>query len=277
MKAENPSLVSVCIPSYNSSGYIKETVLSVLNQTYKNIEIIICDDFSTDSTLEIIGEINDPRIRVYKNETNLGVSKNWNKCLSLATGKYCKLMGADDLLDKDFIDFQVKIFESGIFPNVSLVTSNKNIIDEAGKIVMKSKGFKSGEINGKSAIRAAIIRGRNVIGEPVSGLFKREILSKTGLYCNDNLYMIDLEFWSRILVYGSLYVLNYTGYSFRISSGSLSSSIGIKQVKLFNKFAVEIRDKKIYKLSFIDLIVSKIMSLVNGLARNFIFLFTIKK
>lgn len=270
ISSESP-LVSICIPSYNSSGYIKETVTSVLNQSYKNIEVIICDDCSSDGTLEAINIFDDPRLKIYRNEYNLGASGNWNKCLSLATGKYCKLMGADDLLNNEFIGHQVEIFESGNFPNVSLVTSHKNIIDETGKIVMNSRSLKSGEIEGISAVRAAIIRGRNIIGEPVAGLFKREILVETGLYCDDNLYMIDLEFWSRILAIGNLYVLGFNGYSFRISSGSLSSSIGIKQIILFNMFASQVRAKKIYNLSLFDLLISKIMSLVNGLARNLIF------
>ena len=90
-------LVSVCIPAYNNAEYIKDTIDSILNQTYQNIELVIVDDNSKDNTYELIQEIGDERIKLYHNDKNLGMSGNWNRCLSLCTGKYAKLVCADDI------------------------------------------------------------------------------------------------------------------------------------------------------------------------------------
>lgn len=77
-------LVSICIPAYNNEKDIKGTLESLLEQTYKNIEIVVVDDASTDSTAAIVESIKDDRIHLYRNEKNLGMAGNWNRC---GTGK----------------------------------------------------------------------------------------------------------------------------------------------------------------------------------------------
>ncbi|MBA3705767.1 MAG: glycosyltransferase family 2 protein, partial [Bacteroidetes bacterium] len=74
-------LISVCIPTYNGERYLKECLDSILSQSYTNIEIVIVDDCSKDSTIAIIEKhkASDARIRVHKNENNLGLVSNWNK------------------------------------------------------------------------------------------------------------------------------------------------------------------------------------------------------
>ena len=69
-------LVSVCIPAYNNAEYIKDTIDSILNQTYQNIELVIVDDNSKDNTYELIQGIGDERIKLYHNDKNLGMSGN---------------------------------------------------------------------------------------------------------------------------------------------------------------------------------------------------------
>ena len=71
-------LVSVCIPAYNNAGYIRETIDSILNQTYHNIELVVVDDNSKDNTLDVIRSVKDSRVKVYHNEENLGMVGNWN-------------------------------------------------------------------------------------------------------------------------------------------------------------------------------------------------------
>ena len=97
-------LVSVCIPAYNNAAYIKETIDSVLNQTYSNLELIICDDKSKDDTVQVIESIHDDRMKLYKNEKNLGMSGNWNHCLSKCRGEFIKLICADDILAKNCLE-----------------------------------------------------------------------------------------------------------------------------------------------------------------------------
>ena len=93
----NSPLISVILPTYNGEKYLAETLESVLNQTYKNLEIIITDDCSTDRTVEIVKSYNDERIKLYVNEKNLGIANNTNKALSLATGEFIMMQDHDDV------------------------------------------------------------------------------------------------------------------------------------------------------------------------------------
>jgi len=90
-------LVSVILPTYNGAKYIKETLESVINQTHKNLEIIIIDDCSTDDTVKIITSFTDTRIKFYQNETNLGIAENTNKALNYATGEFIMMQDHDDI------------------------------------------------------------------------------------------------------------------------------------------------------------------------------------
>ena len=83
-------LVSVIIPCYNASKYVEQAIRSIMNQTYKNLEIIVTDDCSTDDTFEILQNLakQDSRIKLYKNETNLKIVKTLNNMILQANGKY---------------------------------------------------------------------------------------------------------------------------------------------------------------------------------------------
>ena len=123
-------LVSVCIPCYNAEKTIEKTILSVLNQTYSNIEIIICDNKSTDHTVQIIHSISDSRLKLYKNETNIGIVLNFQKSLSYATGQYVKMLCADDIISLDCIEKQLNAFIKNKDKNISIVVSEKEVINE---------------------------------------------------------------------------------------------------------------------------------------------------
>lgn len=102
MKKKDKDLkFSICIPTYNGGLWIKETLRSILNQKFDNLEIIIVDDASTDNTLEVIKEIKDKRIKIFRNEKNLGYSLNLEECRKHAVGNIIFLMGQDDILGED--------------------------------------------------------------------------------------------------------------------------------------------------------------------------------
>ncbi len=109
-------LISVSMPAYNAEIYIAESIESVLNQNYQNFELIICDDGSTDRTLEIIKsyERKDPRIKVFSMKENIGLASVRNFISSKAQGKYVALLDSDDLSTPDRFDEQVKVLESGV-------------------------------------------------------------------------------------------------------------------------------------------------------------------
>jgi len=102
---------SICLPSYNGAGIIMETIQSILSQDYDNFELIIVDDNSKDNTEEVISKINDPRIKFYKNDVNLGYPKNLEKCRQKATGDIIYLMGQDDILAEGALSNTYKAFK----------------------------------------------------------------------------------------------------------------------------------------------------------------------
>lgn len=108
-------LVSIAIATYNHEDFIKETIESCLNQTYKNIEIIIGDDVSKDNTVNILLEYKrkySDKIKLLLNEKNLGITKNINNILKNCNGKYIALLGGDDRFLPTKIEKQVKFLEN---------------------------------------------------------------------------------------------------------------------------------------------------------------------
>jgi glycosyltransferase involved in cell wall biosynthesis len=138
VEMNNSPLVAIGVPNYNYAHYVVETLNSVANQTYPNIELIIVDDFSTDNSVEVIDHwINSYRgnitINFIKNKVNLGLTKVCNIILENAKGKYFQTLDADDLLLPGKIETQVGLLESS--QNTAVIYSNIGVIDEHGNVI----------------------------------------------------------------------------------------------------------------------------------------------
>lgn len=121
-------LVSILIPVYNRVNLVGKTIESAINQTYKNIEIIICDNYSSDGTwklLESLASI-DYRIKIYRNDSNIGPMKNWAKCLEKSNGEYIKFLWSDDTIDQDFIYKCARVLK--INPSVGFVYTRTKVM-----------------------------------------------------------------------------------------------------------------------------------------------------
>jgi glycosyltransferase involved in cell wall biosynthesis len=127
-------LISINLPCFNSEKYLKETIQSVLDQTFTDFEIIIVNDGSTDGTGNIVKEFTDSRIRYY-NQNNIGLGKTRNVQLDLSTGKYIAFIDHDDLWSPHKLEKQIKLFNDS--PDLGLVYSDCAIIDGNGNIVGK--------------------------------------------------------------------------------------------------------------------------------------------
>jgi len=153
------SNVSVCIPTYNRANYLVESVNSVLNQTYKDFELIICDDGSTDDTPTVVSQWDDSRIRYIRHTHNIGRSKNMRSGFDAAQGNYFIKFDDDDALTPEFLEKTVAVLDEE--PTVDFVCTNHWVIDKNGNRVesaTKENAAKWGKDKLKPGIIPDLIR-----------------------------------------------------------------------------------------------------------------------
>lgn len=262
------SLVSICIPVYNGASFIGKTIESVLNQSYRNIEIVILDNASTDRTKKIVAGYEDDRIRFILNPQNIGMCANWNKALVEAKGNYIKLLPADDLIYQDCIERQVEAFQKYSSENIALVCCGRDIIDSSGKVIISRRFFgANGVVPGKTGVKKIIRSGTNLLGEPGAILFRQDLLTKTGGFVDDFPYVIDLNLWVKILKYGNLYVIPESLCAFRVSPQSESVNTRHSHSHDFSGF-IKSLDANYYNLTSFDVFVSEINCFILEILRR---------
>ncbi len=217
------ALVSVCIPAYNNADYIAETIEAVLKQSYDNLELVICDDQSKDRTVEVIESFHDDRIKLYKNEKNLGMSGNWNHCLSKCQGTYIKLLCADDVIREDALEKEVAALEAN--PEAIFVSSDTRLFDLDGK----AKGWyrrykKSGLVDGKEIIRKGFFN-QNFFGAPLANTIRRSAIEAYGGFDPEFVYILDYELWVRLASHGSVYIIHEPLNYFRVRNDSNTGTV----------------------------------------------------
>ena len=127
-------LVSIAMTTYNGGKYLRKQLDSLVNQTYKNIEVIVCDDCSKDDTISILESFKDKlNLKYFINEKNLGVVKNFEKAMGLCQGEYIALCDQDDIWLPKKIEILMKRLD-----NYSLIFSDAALIDTNDKIIGKS-------------------------------------------------------------------------------------------------------------------------------------------
>lgn len=125
--------ISVCIPAYNRAHLIGATVRSVLAQNYDDYEIVVSDNCSSDDTVEVVRRFGDSRIKVFRNERNLGMYPNFNRCIERTTGEYIKFLLSDDyFVTRDALATYVRVLDA--HPEVGLVSSAYVSVNERGEL-----------------------------------------------------------------------------------------------------------------------------------------------
>ncbi len=263
-------MVSVCIPTYCGSATIGAAIESVLGQKFSDFELIVVDDGSTDETRSIVRSYSDDRLRYFRNSMNLGPQGNWNRCLELSNGKYFKLLPHDDVLAAECLECQISILEKDQEEKISLVFSARNVLSPEGRILMRRSypGGQEGYISGLDVIRACIRYGTNLIGEPGAVLFRKSLSNSVGGFNATNPYVIDLDYWFRLLANGGgAYYLPDPLAGFRVSSSSWSVKIGSNQSSDFIDFISRIPPEVKGSVGRFDLACGKFMPILNNLAR----------
>ncbi|MBO6051290.1 MAG: glycosyltransferase family 2 protein [Bacteroidales bacterium] len=271
----NP-LVSICIPCYNAQGTIGKTIQSVLNQTYTDLEIIISDNDSTDQTIKVVRQIQDERIKLFINDTNIGMARNFQAAISHATGKYIKCLCADDIITPDCIEKQVNTFLSHPNDKIVMVAAEKYVINKNNKVLFK-KPFpgKAGLHNGKKAIKKSFLHGTSIFGEPGCIMFDHETAKKTDEFSiEDSLsYVMDFNFYCQLLQFGNLFVIKEPLFSFRVINTSGTAGFKWNQARIFNALIDKYHKEGVINYSWFTRIYCKTMAWIMCIARNLVFKF----
>lgn len=131
MTGSSCNKVSILIPVYNRAHCIEETLASALDQTWRDIEVVVVDNASTDASWELIKSMaaRDPRVRAFRNDSNIGPVRNWLRCVREATGAYGKILWSDDLMHPSFIEKALAAMadpEVGVVYSPALIFSGDN-------------------------------------------------------------------------------------------------------------------------------------------------------
>lgn len=192
-------LVSVCIPAYNHARFLRAALESALAQSHTDIEVIVSDNKSTDDTPDVVSEFvrKDPRIRYERAAVHVGMAENFNRCLSLARGKYVKFLCADDMLEPQCVERLVWAIESR---NAVLAGCARYLVDASAAATLKVARFSGSDWEGpgEAAARRCFFFG-NLIGEPTAALFRRDAPER---FAERYSQLMDLDLWLRILERG---------------------------------------------------------------------------
>ena len=214
-------LVSILMPAYNAVKHIGEAVESILNQTYTNFELLICNDGSTDSTLKLLESFRDKRIKIFSNESNIGELKTRNLLLNKAEGQFIAYQDADDWSSPYRIEKQVsELINKGL----GLVGCQAIYVDSNGDFIRISKHPTSyDDVLNK-------IYKQNVFGGALV-MFRRDIVKQIGYYrlYFDRLAYFDYDFIFRIAEKYKCYNIDEGLYYYRQIKESVSKEINVNK------------------------------------------------
>jgi glycosyltransferase involved in cell wall biosynthesis len=274
---ENNPIVTVAIPLYGGE-FIGQAIDSVLSQSFRDFELLVVDDYPNNKSRDVVMSYSDPRIVYVRNEKNMGAEGNWNKCLALAKGKYIKILPHDDTLQPDCLKEQVEVLDADLEERISLVFCARKIINIQGRQIATRRfsGKSAGQIGAQYLIRKCILRGTNLIGEPGAVLFRSSAAKTIGHFNGNIPYVIDLDYWVRLLSLGNAYFIDRPLSTFRISNSSWSVKIGAGQSEEFARFISLVASNPLNCIRGVDQMIGRMAAGLNCLARRMFYLLVIR-
>ena len=200
--------VSIILPTYNGVKYIKESIKSCLNQSYKNLEIIVVDDGSSESIKNILSSFKDDRIKYIRHHKNMGLPESLNTGFAASSGDYLTWHSDDNIYRKDAIEKLVQFLEKN--NNMSFVYADCWLIDEYGSTIGKSRMKSPNYLDITNCIGACFMYGR-------------EVYKKCGDYNPDYRLAEDYEYWLRVRQNFKMKHLKEFLYYYRSHKNSLTS------------------------------------------------------
>ena len=228
--------VSVCIPTFNGAGWIREAIESALAQDFRDLEVVVCDDASVDDTVELARQVDDERVRVVANPGRVGMARNWNRCVRESNGAYIKFLMQDDRLAPACIGRMLEVMRGS--PGVGMVFCPRELAleepgDPASILFLERFGDLHTRLGPMARVKdgrtlfAAMQRDRfrnNMIGEPTAVMVTREALVRLGMFNGQLRQLTDLEMWLRIAYYFPVGFVSEPLVTFRVHPRSASAS-----------------------------------------------------
>ena len=207
--------VSVCIPAYNHEKYVCQTIRSVLNQGIDDLEIVITDDCSSNSTVSAIKSIDDNRIKLFMHSHNQGPSVAANNNITNSQGEYVCFLSSDDILLPDKIQKQLTVLEEN--PGIGAVFSHMQYIDEEGSLIDQKVKPLLVPDKREDILRQFFFEG-NYLAAPTA-MVRRQALDQIGLLDPRLLQTQDFDFWIRLCLRFDIRVIREPLVQYRIRSG----------------------------------------------------------
>jgi glycosyltransferase involved in cell wall biosynthesis len=192
--------VSVCIPMYNGAAFLAEAISSVLAQSFRDFELLLVDDGSTDATLEIARSFTDPRLILQQNEKRLGIPANWNRCVSLARGEYICIFHQDDVMLPENLACKVRALNADA--TISFIHSAVEVLMEAHapSLLTIDSATEDFVVDGQAYFRQLLLRGNRICAPTV--LARRRALCDIGLFDEALGFTPDYAAWMCLCLEG---------------------------------------------------------------------------
>lgn len=213
--------LSVCVPTYNRVGYLSQALRTLTAQTFKEFELLVVDNCSTDETAALVESFGDPRIRFHRNERNVGSRENWNRCLDLARGEYVAICHDDDLYEPDFLRRGVGVLEEN--PGVAFLHTAVRVVDEEGRPLRVFRACPGDRvIPGHEAFVGYLSRSHDVVMSSV--IARRSSYNAVERFTPDYL-CADFEMWLRLSLEGDVAYIATPLVSYRTHAESTSGEM----------------------------------------------------
>lgn len=217
--------VSVVLTSYNHERFIEESIKSILQQTYKEFELIILDDYSTDNSWNIINKFSDYRIKKIRNKKNLRIEGLKRIILEVAKGDLIAIAHSDDVWKYDKLEKQIKVLESD--NNIAAVFTHVEVIDQNGNIYEDKESFYYNVFNQKNRSKYEWLNTFFYYG---NCLCHPSILIRKNMYVECNMFTFgygqipDMNMWIRLCLKKDIFIVEEKLVSFRILDNNCNTS-----------------------------------------------------
>jgi glycosyltransferase involved in cell wall biosynthesis len=214
--------ISICIPTRNGARFLPDALGSALSQVTPRVEIVVVDNCSDDETQAVVADLRarGAYFRFHRNDRDLGLVGNFNRCLAHARGEYVTILCVDDILLPEFISEMAARLDD--HPEAVMSACARRLVDDAGRPLATRRYSRTSQlVPGRQVIRRCLAGG-NYIGEPSAVMFRKARASRgfSALYP----HLTDLEMWLHLLEQGDLATLARPLCAIRQHSGQLTKA-----------------------------------------------------